>query len=334
MAYLKNRNRVNGIGIRIVETGDIFETRTQCANFIGVSVGMISMYFAGKVRNVKGYHLEFVEMDFEHHLTDEIVDDLYELTGIGCEWREHPWRPDLYVSDCGIIAKNVRGRIVIKEQYVMNSGYLAVSVEDYRTKKTKNSNQLVHRLVAETYLEPVPGKNFVNHIDGDKFNNCVENLEYCTRSENMRHAYNTGLHQTEEVMIDETGEIFSSAAECARVINGTACGICDCKNGRQKKHRNYHFRFPENGHTFDLNDHLRFLGVIAVDEWTGEEAYFDDIQEIVDMLGFSREDVIMALEGKIDMLDHYRFEYAGREDRLLYGDESNKLLSWIQIGIL
>lgn len=52
----------------------------------------------------------------------------------------------------------------------------------------------VHRLVALTFLEPIPGKDIVNHIDGDKTNCRSSNLEWCTFSENSQHAHDTGLN--------------------------------------------------------------------------------------------------------------------------------------------
>lgn len=57
----------------------------------------------------------------------------------------------------------------------------------------KRKTAKIHRLVAETFLENPCGLKEINHKDGNKQNNHVSNLEWCTRSENMKHAYKTGL---------------------------------------------------------------------------------------------------------------------------------------------
>lgn len=64
-------------------------------------------------------------------------------------------------------------------------------------KDGKEETWLVHRLVAFAFLEqPNNGENIVNHIDGDKTNNIVENLEWCTSKENNNHAFDNSLIKT------------------------------------------------------------------------------------------------------------------------------------------
>lgn len=55
----------------------------------------------------------------------------------------------------------------------------------------------IHRIVSIVFIGPnPPDKTQVNHKDGDKLNNSVENLEYCTCAENIQHAYDTGLNDS------------------------------------------------------------------------------------------------------------------------------------------
>ena len=239
------RHKRRGTAIRIVETDEIFDTRTQCAYRLGVTVGMISMCLSGAVKTCKGYHIELIDADIIHGLDQETLEFLYEKTGVVCEWREHPYIDNLYISELGDVAKNQRGRIILTEQHEINSGYLVASVFEKNKSNSKNCNATVHRLVAETFIPNPFNKPCVNHIDGDKHNNAVYNLEWCTRSENMTHAFSNGLCPTQYVRVVETGEVYSSLAECARAIQGTVCGIHDCKSGRQRQHRGYHFEFLE-----------------------------------------------------------------------------------------
>lgn len=203
------------------------------------------MCIAGRLRTCGGFHLELIECTINHALDEAIYMELRELVPEYCSWREHPSRPNVYVSDTGLVAKYQHGRVVLKKQNLINSGYLVVSVGDLGTKRNLNPNVLVHRLVAETFIEndTPEEKRYVNHIDGIKTNNVRDNLEWCSFSENVQHGYNTGIHKTEKVRIVETGEVFRSASECARQIGGTVSGIHDCKSGRQKMHRGYHFEF-------------------------------------------------------------------------------------------
>lgn len=57
----------------------------------------------------------------------------------------------------------------------------------------KWSTQLTHRLVALAFIPKINGKDFVNHIDGNRINSNILNLEWCTTKENIHHAWQTGL---------------------------------------------------------------------------------------------------------------------------------------------
>lgn len=238
-----------GVLIHIVETDEYFETRTECARALGVTVSMVSMALNGRVKTCRGYHLEYVEGMIHVPLYPDIEEMLCEITGISEYWKEHPYLINVYVSESGEVGRYFRDKVEVLEQYEINSGYLAVCVNDKYNRerlgcKSDTPILLVHRLVAETFIANPEQKPHVNHIDGNKFNNYIWNLEWCTRSENMRHASRYGLIRTEPVEIVETGERFDSIIECAKAISGTSSGIHDCKTGRQKSHRGYHFRFP------------------------------------------------------------------------------------------
>lgn len=76
--------------------------------------------------------------------------------------------------------------------------YRAVSL--YKNGRTEK--YLVHRLVAMAFLANDECKETVNHIDGNKINNNVLNLEWSTQKENNEHAYKTGLHRITEEQIN------------------------------------------------------------------------------------------------------------------------------------
>lgn len=88
------------------------------------------------------------------------------------------------VKNCERVLK---GRLL--KPYKYESGYLIVTL--YKNGKPKPI--LVHRLVAETFIENPLNKKEVNHIDCDKGNNNVSNLEWVTPKENMQHAIKNNL---------------------------------------------------------------------------------------------------------------------------------------------
>lgn len=98
---------------------------------------------------------------------------------------------NLKVSNLGqvIIIKN-DGTEKLLNQYILRDGYNYVKP----CINGKGKHFAVHRLVAEVFKENPKNKPQVNHIDGVKNNNYIDNLEWCTASENMKHAFRTGLN--------------------------------------------------------------------------------------------------------------------------------------------
>lgn len=117
------------------------------------------------------------------------------------EWRDIPGYEGLYqVSNLGRVKslpRNRKGRGV-GSHLVPGKILKPIRVGEYLGFKLCNikpSNRYCHILVAECFLNKVKGKTEVNHIDGNKHNNIVSNLEWCTRIENGIHAFNIGLHK-------------------------------------------------------------------------------------------------------------------------------------------
>lgn len=82
-----------------------------------------------------------------------------------------------------------KGKVL--KQFKSNAGYMRVQL----SYKYKSSPKTVHKLVAEAFLDNPNNYSCVNHIDGNKENNCVDNLEWCTYSHNNREAIRMGLNK-------------------------------------------------------------------------------------------------------------------------------------------
>lgn len=151
---------------------------------------------------------------------------------------------------------NGKGYYLSKEKILKGSknekGYLQVEL--------LGKPMLIHRIVATMFIDNPYNKPQVNHIDGDKTNNHVLNLEWCDNSENQIHAYKLGLSKRSEdagkkkkkvCQIDlETGKIiniFDSIADAKRYFNVSKINISEVCKGNRKSCLGYGWKYFEEG---------------------------------------------------------------------------------------
>lgn len=155
-------------------------------------------------------------------------------------WKDVVDYEGLYeVSNYGRVKNKKRDRLL--SPHSDRAGYIKVGLY----KDGKQKGQFVHRLVAMAFIDNPEEKSDVNHIDGDKSNNHVENLEWNTRSENLTHAYenrlliplegedngNAKLSEEQVIAIKETVESGVSQSQIARILGVSQPTISYIVNG-------------------------------------------------------------------------------------------------------
>ena len=177
------------------------------------------------------------------------------------EWKDVCGYEGAYqISSLGNV-RNSRTMYLLKPSKT-NSGYYEVKL--YDKNKSKSVHFRVHRLVATAFIDNPECKRTVNHIDGDKSNNTVSNLEWATHKENLRHAHDTGLIVASDkqrqsasrnimqnrllanpekrcFLIDHTGcrKEFASLKTAADAVAGVSSAISECCQGKMKAYKGF-----------------------------------------------------------------------------------------------
>ena len=135
------------------------------------------------------------------------------------------------ISSFGNVISNNFGKRKILKQSTMTSGYKMVVLK----KDGKQKSFSIHRLMAIAFLPNENNLPQVNHKDGNKLNNDLSNLEWCTQSQNIQHMYDSGLktykplhykgkfgkehNRSKSVKCVQTGVIYGSMSEAGRILN-------------------------------------------------------------------------------------------------------------------
>lgn len=147
------------------------------------------------------------------------------------EWKDVPgWEGMYKISNLGRVLSVRKNQI--KPSEPNNYGYLRLACYDMERKQ----KFFIHKLVAQAFVDGWFEGAVVNHIDGNKQNNVWTNLEWCSRSDNNRHAIKMGLaklakyHTRPAMFVPETGDpsahTYQSMAECARDLGVAPKRIC------------------------------------------------------------------------------------------------------------
>ena len=164
-----------------------------------------------------------------------------------CDMQE-VWKPakgyeGIYeVSNFGNV-RNAKGMAL--KPFPIHQGYLVVDL----SRSGKKRHHRVNRLVAETFIPNTGNKTEVNHKNGNKTDNRVSNLEWTTKSENMVHAYRSGLqtkgrYPIRRVICLEDGKVYDTCGEAARFY-GLGDGAVSASCRRMSTRGKYNFRYLE-----------------------------------------------------------------------------------------
>lgn len=176
------------------------------------------------------------------------LEDRYEVSTLG-RVRSLPIE-----SKFGCRVKKYAGCIL--RLHYDKAGYLTVSLNLGHDKKKR---YFVHRLVADAFIPRIIGKNIVNHKNGVRDDNRVENIEWCTTSENNLHAYrvlgrkspSAGKYgkdnpKTKIVLQIKDGVVINQFYGCQEAANAVGCGksaihaVC---GGRIKRAKGFQWKY-------------------------------------------------------------------------------------------
>lgn len=152
-------------------------------------------------------------------------------------WREVKDYPHLLVSRTGNVWTTTYNREL--GQFLTNRGYLTV-----RLCKDKNVRVIgVHRLVAEAFIPNPDNLPQVDHINGVKTDNRVENLRWISQSDNCRKSRPHAEKPNRAIICVETGRVFASKAQAGRALGIPTAIMSSLLKGEFESYHHLHFKY-------------------------------------------------------------------------------------------
>ena len=145
--------------------------------------------------------------------------------------------PHLLISTKGRVVSVIHDREI--KSHISNRGYLRVAL--CLNKKLKNYH--VHRLVAEAFIPNPNGYDTVDHIDGNKLNNCVDNLQWISRADNIKKAGDARNKGAKPIVCLDTGKIYKSITQASNELHIPQATISAIAKGECAAYRGLHFEY-------------------------------------------------------------------------------------------
>ena len=220
-------------------------------------------------------------------------------------WKTVVGFPNYEVSNTSEI-RNKTTRRILKQCFDSSNGYMVVNLFDERGTHRK----YVHRLVGEAFIPNPENKRTINHIDCDKTNNRIDNLEWATDSENMRHAFDNGLCENTRRAAAEVGRIYNTGRISTERQRQSARETITKINKRPKTKRQLETSRANmnsmNCKQKAIESHFNRHKPIKVME-TGE-VYLSQ-RELAFRLGVSESSIYSCLHERLNHVKGYHLEY-------------------------
>lgn len=137
------------------------------------------------------------------------------------------------ITSCGRVWSYRRKRFLTP--FNNGNGYLKVNLH----KDGKRKSFYLHRLVAEAYLPNPSNLPEVDHVDGNKEHNYINNLQWISKPDNIKKAQNV------KIKCVETGIVYPSVTEAASAVDRDKSAISNCLAGRIKTCGGYHWQYVD-----------------------------------------------------------------------------------------
>ncbi len=205
---------------------NIFESIKKAADTLGISSKHISSVCLGKRKSCHGFIWKFFDKE--------------ELTKI--KGKEYPYIKNYLITKDGKVYSKRSNKYLKPKKN--SDGYLSLALSKNGLKK----DYLVHRLVATVYIENPKKHKYVNHIDKNKSNNEVSNLEWCTARQNIKHHLHNSknIHKVKVTQLSlkkKIIKIFDSIKEASIETNIDKSSIVRVCKGKQKSAGNYLWKY-------------------------------------------------------------------------------------------